>query len=244
MKDEKKENLVRLTREQSRAIDVIAGEKYRVPGIVLMENAARAAADLADEMVGGKISRVNILCGPGNNGGDGLAIARHLHNRGHGVRIYLLGDPVRYKGDALINWKIVEAMGISCSVLTPQSNLDADLIIDALFGTGLTEEPRAPFGEIAGIVNAGGIPVLAVDIPSGLDCDTGKPLGSVAIRANQTITFVAEKIGFSNPAAREFLGRITVGDIGCPRECVEDVLNTVRQLNRRAGMRSRCGGNG
>src|SRR5687767_7517516 len=102
-----------LTREQVRAVDRIAIEKYHVPGIVLMENAARGATEVALQMLGGRPNqKVLILCGGGNNGGDGLAIARHLHNRGHNVHVILCTNPTSYRGDALINWRIVEAMGI------------------------------------------------------------------------------------------------------------------------------------
>jgi NAD(P)H-hydrate epimerase len=212
---------IRLTRAQSRAVDKIAAEKYHVPTIILMENAARASAELAEKIVNKPNARIAILAGPGNNGGDGLAIARHLHNRAHYTQILLLTDPAKYKGDALINWKIIEAMQIPRALLTPQTQFAGNLLIDALFGTGLTEAPRPPFAEIAAIINAAAIPILAIDIPSALDCDTGLPLGPIAIRANHTITFVAEKIGFANPAARPYLGKITIGDIGCPKECVD-----------------------
>src|SRR5690606_29189224 len=89
------------------------------------------------------------------------------------------------------------------------------LIVDAIFGTGLTQPGRDPFGDIARAVSASGLPVLAIDVPSGLDCDSGEPLG-VAISADRTVTFVAEKAGFANPAAHEYTGQIIVGDIGCP----------------------------
>ncbi len=102
----------RLTREQVRSIDRLALERYGVPGIVLMENAARAAADVAWDMLGGKAGPVLVLCGGGNNGGDGLAVARHLHNRGAAVTVGLMTDPGRYRGDALTNWGIVRAMGL------------------------------------------------------------------------------------------------------------------------------------
>jgi NAD(P)H-hydrate epimerase len=214
----------RLTRLQSRAIDRIAVEKYHMPSILLMENAARATADLADELLSHKPAQIKILCGPGNNGGDGLAIARHLHNRDHVVQILLLGEPAKYKGDALINWKIVEAMQIPTASLTPESIGHSDLLLDALFGTGLSEAPRSPFAESAAAANKSGIRILAIDIPSGLDCDTGMPLTPSTIRATHTITFVAEKIGFTNPAAQDYLGQITVADIGCPKECIDEAI--------------------
>lgn len=215
--------IVRLSRKQVREIDRLALERYHIPGIVLMENAARAATDVACDMLGDPRNRkALILCGGGNNGGDGLAIARHLHNRNVNLTISLTTDPAKYQNEALVNWQIVQAMHLPTAPLDldslPQSK--PNLIIDAIFGTGLSQPARDPFPKIASIVNAMNCPILAIDIPSGLDCDTGEPLGA-AIRATRTITFVAEKAGFAKPAAAEFLGRVTIGDIGCPRELLE-----------------------
>jgi NAD(P)H-hydrate epimerase len=214
-----------LTREQVREVDRLAVERYGIPGIVLMENASRGVADVAEEMLrqAGR-TRVLILCGGGNNGGDGLAAARHLHNRGCDVTVGLCTDPAGYKGDAGINWQIVQAMKIPCLAASADAiaRSDADLIIDAIFGTGLSQRPRPPFEEIARAVNERGRRVLAVDLPSGLDCDTGQPLGA-CIRADRTVTFVAEKAGFGNPGAKAFTGEITVAEIGCPRELIDEV---------------------
>jgi NAD(P)H-hydrate epimerase len=96
------------------------------------------------------------------------------------------------------------------------------LIVDAIFGTGLTQAPRDPFPAIVSEIEGTGAPVLAIDIPSGLDCDTGKPLGPECVKAVKAITFVAEKAGFAQPEARKYLGEVIVGDIGCPRELIDD----------------------
>jgi NAD(P)H-hydrate epimerase len=219
--------MLRLTREQVRQVDRLATEKYHVPGVVLMENAALAVVEIADEMLDGQcVGEILILCGGGNNGGDGLAVGRHLHNRGADVRLLVLGDPEKYKGEARTNWLIARAMGIdhepiSIAAVERERPL---LIIDALFGTGLTTPPREPFAQIVDAVKRSRVQVLAVDVPSGLDCDTGKPLGDACIRANQTVTFVAEKVGFAHPSAMPYIGHITVGDIGCPRACIDEVL--------------------
>ncbi len=124
----------------------------------------------------------------------------------------------------LANWQIVQAMHLPTFPATPESvrQSPAGLIIDALFGTGLTEAPRDPFRPIVEAIEALGRAVVAVDLPSGLDCDTGRPLGA-CIRATRTVTFVAEKAGFANPDARQWLGEVTVGDIGCPKELVEEI---------------------
>lgn len=219
--------MLRLTRAQVREVDRRSVEDYHIPGIVLMENAARGAADVATEMLGGDpVGRaVLILCGGGNNGGDGLAVARHLHNRGANVTIALTVDPEKYAGDAVTNWQIVSAMGLDITDAAPAliERSAAALIVDAVFGTGLTQAPRDPYPALAAAVNARGVPVLSVDIPSGLDCDAGVPSGA-CIAATRTVTFVAEKIGFGTPAARRWLGEVTVADIGCPIELTARVL--------------------
>jgi NAD(P)H-hydrate epimerase len=191
-----------------------------------MENAAIAAANIASEMLHPKTGPVLILCGGGNNGGDGLAIARHLHNRGCVLQILLTTDPSKYTGEAKINWDICQAMNLPSATATPESIAQSQpaLIIDAIFGTGLTQPPRPPFADLVVAVQKLAAPILAIDIPSGLDCDTGLPLGPACIAATRTITFVAEKIGFDRPSASKYLGKVTVGDIGCPVELVTSAL--------------------
>lgn len=216
---------MQLTRQQVREVDRLAIEEYGLPGIVLMENAARAVCEAAwillEEMPG---RSALILCGGGNNGGDGLAAARLLHNLGIGVQIGFATDPSRYTGDARVNYDVAMKMGLKSAQASPHwvSHHPCDLIIDAIFGTGLTECPRPPFEQIAAAVNSLECAVLAVDIPSGLDCDTGLPLGP-CIRAVQTVSFVAQKVGFAVPASAEFTGDVIIGDIGCPRELIERV---------------------
>ena len=217
---------IRLTRAQVREVDRRSIEQYHIPGIVLMENAARAVTTAALEMLRGVADpAVEIICGGGNNGGDGLAVARHLHNQGIDVEIACAVS--NYRGDALVNWQIVDAMGIPTTSVydadIPIRGGVIDLIIDALFGTGLTTPPRDPNHHWIELMNEYGVPVLAVDIPSGLDCDTGEPLGPACVRATRTVTFVAEKVGFANPASRPYLGEVIVGDIGCPRDLVEAI---------------------
>ena len=208
-----------LTRQQVREIDRRSIEDFHIPGIVLMENAARGVVVVAEEMLGAQNKRILALCGGGNNGGDALAAARHLHNLGHDPLIALCADPDKYKGDALINWQIVQAMRLPIFRATPDSIRDANasLLLDGIFGTGLTERPRGDFAQLVSALESLAIPVLAIDLPSGLDCDTGNPLGP-CIRATRTVTFVALKLGFKNPASRPYTGEITIADIGCPKE--------------------------
>ena len=204
--------MIRLTREQAREIDRRALEEFGLPGIVLMENAARSAVEI---ILRNKPRSALILCGGGNNGGDGLAIARHLQNHGVRVTIGLTIDPAKYRGDALINWNCIKVMNLP--ILDAMKALDDsyDLTIDAIFGTGLDQPPRAGFDKIVAKIRG---PILAIDLPSGLDCNTGAPLGDACVKANQTITFAAEKAGFANAKSRAYTGEIFVGEIGIPVE--------------------------
>jgi NAD(P)H-hydrate epimerase len=216
-----------LTREQVREIDRRAIEEFHIPGIVLMENAARGAAVVAWEMIGRDPRRsVLMFCGPGNNGGDGLAAARHLHNRGVNVEMVPVFDPAKLGGDALTNWQIVDAMKletISLDNATVALQSEPDLVIDALLGTGATGEPRDRIKFAIDLINSEAkCPVLAIDVPSGLDCDSGQP-ASHTVRASHTCTFVAWKRGFSNPEAAAYLGVVHVADIGAPRKLVHRI---------------------
>jgi NAD(P)H-hydrate epimerase len=216
--------MVRLTRAQVREIDRRASADYHIPGIVLMENASQAVAQVALEMIADVRSpSVVIVCGPGNNGGDGLAAARHLHNLGiDDLQLLVTGDPDAYQGDAGINWKIIKAMKLPVvRELPPDVPM---LYVDAIFGTGLTRAVDSRVAAMIDTMNASRAQRLAVDIPSGLDCDSGEPTGP-CIRAHRTITFVAEKIGFANPSSRKFTGRIAVGEIGCPNELIDAIAN-------------------
>jgi len=213
-----------LTRAEVREVDRRAIEEFGLPGIVLMENAGRNAALLLHERA--PAARVAIVCGKGNNAGDGFVIARHLANLGHDVRLLLACDPAEYRGDAAINWHVVEKMGIRADRLVDASQqaweralAGADWIVDALLGTGATGAPRGAIATAIEAVNAVATRdhavVFAVDLPSGLDCDTGEAPG-LCIRAALTGTFVALKVGFERPSAAEWLGEVRVLDIGAP----------------------------
>jgi NAD(P)H-hydrate epimerase len=215
-----------LTRDQVRQIDRRSIQEFRIPGVVLMENAARGVAQLAWQILGdNRTASVLVICGGGNNGGDGLAVARFLHNGGADVSILLTTDPAKYTGEAKVNWEIIAAMKLPTAAADAAAIAAARpaLIVDAIFGTGLTQPPRPPFAQIVGAMTALGAPILAVDIPSGLDCDSGKPLGPVCVKATATATFVARKAGFAQLQAAQYLGQVSVCDIGCPRELIEEV---------------------
>jgi NAD(P)H-hydrate epimerase len=225
-----------LSRDEVRELDRRAVEGFGVPGVVLMENAGRACAELLMRLNPGRQPAV-ILCGPGNNGGDGFVIARHLDNHGWPVNVQVVAKHNRTPGDAATNFDILFAAGIPFTQYRPdhfeQQHRDhllgrglgpAGWVVDALFGTGLARPLAAPFDWLAGAVNDSGKPVLAVDIPSGLDCDSGDPLGPT-VKAAHTATFVAHKKGFRNPAAGQWTGEVHVIDIGAPRVLVEEYRN-------------------
>lgn len=220
-----------LTRKQVRRVDQLAVERYGIEGLVLMENAGRNAAAVIDEAYG-RSGEALICCGPGNNGGDGCVIARHLHNRGWTVRLLLAGDPTRLTHDTAANYAIVEAMGLAPVVagdLASQQKaletISADaVVVDSLLGTGFHGEVRSPTAELIHAVNdAVRRAVVAIDVPSGLDCDTGAATNAT-ICADLTVTFVAKKTGFSCARAGAHLGRLVVVDIGAPRELIDLVL--------------------
>ena len=216
-----------MTRDQVREFDRHAIEDLGVPGIILMENAGRQAADEAARLLrdcGG--SRAVVIAGRGNNGGDGFVIARHLLTRGFLVDVLLLADPHRVRGDAATNLALLHPLGIKVTALPENPGevrqsisrhaQDCDVVVDALLGTGLTGHLREPLLSAIEAINATARPVLAVDIPSGLDADSGRPLGA-AVRATATVTFAATKTGFENPRARAYLGRLILADVGVPR---------------------------
>ena len=210
-----------LQRDEIRSIDRYAIETLGVPGVVLMENAGRNTAHIARSMlaaIGGHSAVV--LAGAGNNGGDGFVIARHLLREGIAADVYLVAPEHKITGDAEINLRILRAMNVPLRLAaTPAEDLPAenlakyDLLIDALGGTGISGALRGSLAEAVGQVNSAGRPVLAVDIPTGLDCDTGQADGP-AVRAERTVTFLARKAGFDTPGSKAYTGQIVVADIG------------------------------
>lgn len=213
-----------MSREEVRRVDAWAIEEVGVPGVVLMENAGRSCAELARRKLAGTADpRACVFCGAGNNGGDGYVIARHLRNAGIPTTVILCAAREKVRGDARINLDILERLGHPIESLDPESEdavarvesfgRPASLIVDALFGTGLRGPLKEPYRRIIEAVNGLARPILAVDIPSGLDCDAGEPLG-IAIEAAWTVTFVAVKKGFLSPRAGRYTGELYVASIG------------------------------
>jgi NAD(P)H-hydrate epimerase len=210
-----------LTREQVREIDRRAAEEFGLPGIVLMENAGRGCA--LSLLRQGCRGPVIICCGKGNNGGDGFVIARHLDAAGIQVKILLFADPAALRGDAAANCAVAEKSRLPMVVVPANvsaAEIDthltgAEWIVDALLGTGAKGNPQPPILTAIERLNASPAKTLAVDLPSGLDCDTGEP-ATPTILADVTCTFVARKLGFANPSAVEYLGTVEVIEIGVP----------------------------
>lgn len=215
-----------LSREASRKVDQVAIEQFGMSGLVLMENAGRGCVDtLCALSIAGPVV---VCCGKGNNAGDGFVIARHLDLRGFSAKVLLWCDPEAIGGDAKANFEILQKTDVPIIVFGEQhepeslaEHLDgADWIVDALLGTGAKGDPRPPLDAVIQILNQQPAKRLAVDVPSGLDCDSGQP-SAITFRADHTCTFVAPKLGFQSPAAQPFVGTLHVIDIGAPRQIVE-----------------------
>jgi NAD(P)H-hydrate epimerase len=255
---------ITLTREETRELDRRASDEYGIPSIVLMENAGRGCVDVLERV--GIDGPVAILCGKGNNAGDGFVIARHLKIRGYECRAILLCSPDELRGDAATNFAILENCGGTIIDLSRQRAGPSDVgaatgtrhtampgagsaapspprlggptselheflnqhaagaawLIDAMLGTGAVGEPRAPFDAAIDWINQrpAKTQALAVDVPSGLDCDTGQPAAHT-VRTDHTCTFAAMKVGFTQPAAKSHLGTVHVCDIGLPPQLLE-----------------------
>ncbi len=210
------------TVKQIQDLDKIAIEKYGVPSLVLMENAGRSIAGEALKQVK-KIKRpcICVICGLGNNAGDGFVIARHLINAGAKVKIFLIGKGARLKADAAVNYWILKKLNypiieVGVRHAVPLQDIArADIIIDAIFGVGLNRPILEPFRGIIEAVNKRARKIIAVDTPSGLDGTTGKIYGT-CIKADTTVTFSFIKKGFFKAQGPKHVGKVIVADIGIP----------------------------
>jgi NAD(P)H-hydrate epimerase len=218
-----KTEMTYLTRQESRDIDRNAIEQFGISGLVLMENAGRGSVDTLQRLAIVKPEiPIAIVCGKGNNGGDGFVMARHLKIRGLNPTIFLLADPNELIGDAKTNYEILRHCNIPVILIQKRTPSISDfepfgVLVDAMLGTGAVDVPRKPFTEAIQSINTirqtTGSKVIAVDIPSGLDADSGKP-NDPTIIADYTLTFYASKIGFTKPEAVKYLGTVLVQDIG------------------------------
>ncbi len=213
-----------VTAQEMGAMDQKASKEYGIPSVVLMENAGLKVADLVSTLLGNLADRtVVVIAGKGNNGGDGFVVARHLFNRGAEVQIFLAAEAEKIKGDALINLNIWQKMGQKVFQIIKNSDtnlfrlalMKADLVVDALYGTGFTGAVRDQMVSVIEAVNASGKPVVAIDIPSGLEADTGLANGPCII-AKHTVTFALPKLGLVLPTAQKYVGELHVADISIP----------------------------
>ena len=206
-----------LSIEEMRRADSLAIEKLQIPSLILMENAGlKTAQCIAEKYAFNANKMVGIFCGKGNNGGDGFVIGRHLYRMGAKIFFWLAGKKTDLRGDAKINMKIAEKMGLTIYELeewNPETDLAKyDLIIDSLLGTGLKGEPGGIYSKIIDAINNFNGTVVAVDTPSGLDCDSGKTLG-VCVRANLTVTMGNIKTGMLFYPGRSLTGELFIADL-------------------------------
>lgn len=207
-----------VTALEMQELDRRAIEVFGIPSIVLMENAGRGVSEVALRMLNpasGK--RIAIFCGTGNNGGDGFVAGRYLAKKGLQLNVYIVGEKSRIKADAGINLNIMEKMGIIAQEIAVPVDIEADLVIDAIFGTGFKGKVKDPAASIISYLNKSDIPVLSVDVPSGLDADTGEALPE-AVRARKTVTMQFPKKGFYIGKGPEYVGEVITVDIGIPCE--------------------------
>jgi hydroxyethylthiazole kinase-like uncharacterized protein yjeF len=218
-----------LTAEAMREVDRAAIEDLGIPGMVLMENAALGVVEaIADAF--GEAESVAVFCGPGNNGGDGLAVARHLAVRGWEVRIFLVTGGRPLAGDAATQLAICRRMELPLREIAASGDLDeaaesaaeCDLVVDALFGTGLARALTGTYAHVVELINELPAPVVAVDLPSGLSGSSAEPLGP-HVQADLTVTFAAPKVPHVFPPASEAVGEMVVTELGIPARLVEEV---------------------
>lgn len=207
-----------VTREEARRVDANAIRRLRVPGLVLMENAGARAADAILDCYVRALSRVVIVMGTGQNGGDGAVVARQLISRGVAPEVVLVGRVSKISGDARTNYAALQAFGVRAHAWSANAKAlvgRATLIVDALFGTGLDREVKGAYAQAIKAINASRAKVVALDLPSGVDANSGAVLGC-AVRADLTVTFGAYKRGLTQYPARKLAGEVVVASIGVP----------------------------
>lgn len=211
--------------EQMRAIDRLAEEKGGVPSIVLMENAAAACVGELEKIPDLHKKSVAVFCGKGNNGGDGFAIARKLTDRGVAVSVFLVCG-TEFTGDAKVNYDIIRKSDINIDVISDTENLSCiiksfDVVVDAIFGTGIRGTVRGIAADVIEEINASAKYVLSVDVPSGINSDSGEICG-VCVKADKTVTFAAYKVGMLMFPAADFIGEAVTANISVPKYIFEE----------------------
>jgi len=212
-----------MTSAQMRRVDQWTIQRLKIPVLLLMDNAGRCVAEAAHHLLkksGGR--NVIVVCGGGNNGGDGIAAARYLKGWDFGVNVFWLKNPAHLDGDAAQHYQIAKRCGVSFFPfrrVAPRRRVpvlrEADLLIDAILGTGTEGHLRVPAYDAIAAMNAARRPIVAVDLPSGLDPDTGR-VPDIAIKARVTVTLAAPKIGLMLKRSKPYVGTLHVADIGVP----------------------------
>ena len=229
-----------VTASEMREMDTMTINEAGIPGVVLMENAARSASKVfLNHFNPPDGSSIVILCGKGNNGGDGYVMARHLHEKGMDVSVMITGEKSSISGDALINLRIIEKLGLKISEITDDDTLQyasdiilrCSYIIDGLLGTGLNSPVRGIYKKLIENVNQSGKPVMSIDIPSGLNADTGSKMGT-AVKAHLTVTFGFPKPGQLVYPGAELVGRLVNIDIGIPGKIYDRFKMSHRLIER------------
>lgn len=220
------------TAAQTRALDACAIDSHGVPGITLMSRAANAAFDCLLGAWPEPIA-LQVLCGTGNNGGDGFLIADLAHKRGIPATVYQLGDPDKISGDALLARDQALANGVDIQPFAGSLAPIEAVVVDAMLGTGLGGDVRSPYREAIEAINASGKPVLAVDIPSGLCADTGRVLGAAVI-ADLTVTFIGLKRGLFTGHAADYAGALQFTDLAIPAEVYNEIAADCERLELEA----------
>ena len=215
-----------VTSARMKRLDRLAILHFKIPALLLMENAGRSVAESAARWLIGSGKQIVIFAGKGNNGGDGLAAGRHLANRRFRVKIWIIGNPAEYGSDSKQNYEIVRRMKIPMVRLT-RTNLRqtardvraADLLIDALFGVGLTRPIQEPYASVIRLLNDSKKRVLSVDLPSGLHADTGAVMGA-CVKAGRTVTLGFAKRGLYFNQGPRYAGKVEVADISIPSNLI------------------------
>lgn len=222
-----------VTGNEMKEIDGWAINDLGIPSLLLMENAGLSVVTKIKKILKNlKGKNVTILVGKGNNGGDALVVARHLYQLGAEVKMFLLFDPDSFKDDVIRNWQMIEALGIKWHLMNDDNSFyllklslnKSDLVVDGIFGTGFRGDPEEKIGRVIKIVNEYSCPILAIDIPSGVDANTGQ-IGEPCIKADYVVTFAWAKRGLLLYPGKTKVGELEVADISIP-ELGIDILTT------------------
>jgi ADP-dependent NAD(P)H-hydrate dehydratase / NAD(P)H-hydrate epimerase len=235
-----------LNTAQMREVDRRTIQEIGLPSIVLMENAGRQVVAALESLYTDLLERtIAVVCGRGNNGGDGFVVARTLHQRGADVSVFLIGEVASVKGDARVNLEVLGRLGVTVVEVSDEQAWElhfsavaqSDLIVDAIFGTGLSGPLTGMLETVVADLNAAGIPIVSIDLPSGMSADTPELRGDT-VEATVTVTLAAPKLPLILPPAEGRAGEIVIADIGIPDEVIDGVDGPRLLLLTRERMRA------